>query len=104
MTITQLRKQVTAMPVSVNHFGVIDRLVSWIDWELLPDGADREAPCLIWDDDGTVLICEGETCRLVIGARREGKWFAMAPREHVAASRAMGAAIEALTESSAVAE
>jgi hypothetical protein len=84
MTIAQLRDQVAAMPVAANQFGMIDHLTAWIDWQLMPDGADSEAPWLVWDDDGTVLICEGETCRLVIGARREGKWFARAPKARAA--------------------
>ncbi len=81
MTVNELRARVKAIPVTMHHMGQLDRITAWIDWELLPDGgADGEAPRAVWDDDGVLLLCAGDTVSLHFGCRRGGKWAAFGPR------------------------
>ena len=80
MTITELRERVKSLPTAAHHFGQVDRLMAWIDWELRPDrGNGGLAPRAIWDDDGVLLLCEGDTVSLHFGCRRGGKWAAFSP-------------------------
>lgn len=85
MTLKQLRDTVSTMPVDTNRFGAVDHFVAWLDWAMIPDrGEDSEAPWLIWDDDGMIMIQDGEQLSIIFGCRREGKWFAVrAPQERL---------------------
>lgn len=84
MTVTELRARVAQMPVPNNRFGLLDRILTWIDRELQAErGPDGEAPYAMWDDDGTLLFLEGDTLTLNFGGRLGGRWvaFVARPRE-----------------------
>jgi hypothetical protein len=101
MTIRELRTRVATLPVTSHHFGHQDRLIAWLDWELRPArGNDAPAPRAVWDDDGMLLLCEGDTVSLHVGCRRGGKWcaFPPPPRHTTEADQAAGGSNESQGE------
>jgi hypothetical protein len=96
MTLKKLRELVSATAVGSSHFGELDRLIAWIDWALIPDrGAESEAPWIIWDDDGMIVIREGEGgLALHFGCRREGRWFVVRPLRVLAGAGAVESTAE----------
>lgn len=87
MTLTELREQVSSQPVRPSRFYELDRLISYLDRTLIPQrGGDSLAPELLWNDDGVVMLQEGDTIRLFFGGRLEGWWMAM-PKEPISSDR-----------------
>jgi hypothetical protein len=81
MTLTRFRELVALIPFRNDRFGVQNRLLSFIDRELIDiRGPEAEAPKVLWDDHGVTIYSEYDEVAIYFGARVEGHWVAMPKR------------------------
>ena len=76
MTLQRFRELVTLVPFRNDRFGVQNRLLSFIDRELIAlRGPEADAPQILWDDHGMMVYSEDDQVAIYFGARIEGMWL-----------------------------